>query len=310
MRLEIKEISPEGSFEGLLSPYGNVDGGGDVVEPGAYTKTLQEHGNKVPLLWQHKTDTPVGDLTLEDRPDGLWCKGQLLMALGDAVKAHLLIKARIVKGLSIGFETVKDSVEKGIRHLKEIRLYEGSIVTFPMNEAAMITSVKGSKDAKGDFNEELAEQQLFDAADQMRYALGCALSSVVWSDLKRDEKITATEVIIQQFSDAYLAYIPVYLDMLTEMFGGMETWSTSAKFLEFKAGRMISAANEKTIQTHCGNIKDSADALLALVASAATDTSKEAVIPEAKAADPKPEPVPDHSAAHSLIGNIRSLIPA
>src|SRR6185503_21128582 len=102
MRLEIKEISAEGSFEGLLSPYGNVDGGGDVVERGAYVKTLKDQGPTRPMLWQHKTDMPIGELTLEDRSEGLWCKGQLLMALPEAQKAYLLIKARIVKGLSIG----------------------------------------------------------------------------------------------------------------------------------------------------------------------------------------------------------------
>src|SRR5436190_1128366 len=88
MRMEIKEVSAEGSFEGLLSPYGNVDGGGDVVEPGAYTKTLQEQGATRPMLWQHKTDVPIGSLTLEDRPEGLWCKGQLLMSDPDAQRAY------------------------------------------------------------------------------------------------------------------------------------------------------------------------------------------------------------------------------
>jgi HK97 family phage prohead protease len=66
--------------KGLLSPYGNVDATGDVVEPGAYTKTLKDRGNKIPLLWQHRRTLPIGELTLEERPDGLWCKGQLLMA--------------------------------------------------------------------------------------------------------------------------------------------------------------------------------------------------------------------------------------
>src|SRR5213595_2024540 len=94
MRLEIKDITAEGSFEGLLSPFGIVDGGGDVVESGAYTKSLNDHGNKVPLLWQHKTDVPIGELTLEERLEGLWCKGQLLMTLAEAQKAYLLIKAR------------------------------------------------------------------------------------------------------------------------------------------------------------------------------------------------------------------------
>lgn len=290
MRLEIKEITAEGSFEGLLSPYGNVDGGGDVVEPGAYAKTLKDQGNTRPMLWQHKTDMPIGELTLDDRPDGLWCKGQLLMALPEAQKAYLLIKARIVKGLSIGFEAVRDAIDKGVRRLKEIRLYEGSIVTFPMNEAAMITSVKGSTESKGDFNEELTEIQLSDAGYQMRCALGHALSSLFWSKLSKDEIITASEVIIQQFSDAYLAFLPAYIDMLTEYYGDMETWA--AKRLEMKANGLSAAAIKERI--------------LALFADDAGTPDGAATSP-AKAA-PKPEPAPDHSAAVKLIEKMRALV--
>jgi hypothetical protein len=139
LRLEIKAIAEDGSFEGRLSPYGNVDDGGDVVEPGAYTKTIQERGPKVPLLWQHKTDEPIGDLTLDDRPDGLYCKGQLLMSLATAQKAYLLIKAGIL--------LLKEAYVNSVRHLKEVKLYEGSIVTFPMNEQALITSVKSVVDS-------------------------------------------------------------------------------------------------------------------------------------------------------------------
>lgn len=309
LRLEIKEISDQGYFEGLLSPYGNVDDGGDVVEPGAYTKTLKDHGNSVPMLWQHRPDCPIGELALEDRPDGLWCKGQLLMADPLAQRAYLFIKSRIVKGLSIGFNSVRDEVVNGVRKLKEIRLYEGSIVTFPMNEAALITSVKG-RENKGDFNEELTEIQLGDAGYQMRYALQSALYSVTWSDLTREEKITATETVIQQFSDAYMAYYPAYLDMLAEMYGDMETWN--AKRLETKSGRKISAATKETMKSACDSIKSGHDSLLALLADDADDAdeNKSAVTSTTKAADPKPEPAEDHSAAESLIGDIRALIPA
>ena len=141
LRLESKSLDPTGSFEGLLSPYGNVDSGSDQVIQGAYSKTLKEQGNKRPLLWQHKPDVPIGELTLDDRPDGLWCKGQLLIALPDAQTAYTCIR-NLKMGLSIGFDAVKDSIQNGIRSLTEIRLYEGSIVTFPMNELALITSVK------------------------------------------------------------------------------------------------------------------------------------------------------------------------
>ena len=306
MRLEIKEISAEGYFEGMLSPYGNVDGGGDVVEPGAYTKTLQEQGNVRPMLWQHKQDVPIGELTLEDRPEGLWCKGQLLMALPEAQKAYLLIKAKIVKGLSIGFDALKDAVTNGVRHLKEIKLYEGSVVTFPMNESALITSIKGKgAETKGDFNEELTELQLQDAGYQMRSALSQALSSLFWAGLTKDEILTATEVVIQQFSDAYLAYVPAYIDMLAEYYGDIETWNKQR--FETKSGRRISAATKESIKTACDHVKSAGDLLAALIADEAGEI--DSTTSEAKAAAPKTEPEPLHSAAQ-ILDSMRSLIPA
>lgn len=311
MRLEIKEITAEGTFEGILSPYGNVDGGNDVVKAGAYAKTLKDQGLERPLLWQHRSDTPIGKLTLDDRTDGLWCKGSLLMALPEAQKAYLLIKARIVKGLSIGFESVKDSVEAGVRYLSEIKLYEGSIVTFPMNEAALITSVKKAGEAKGDFNEELTEIQLSDAGYQMRCALATALSSLFWSGLSKEEIVSATETVIQQFSDAYMAYVPAYVDLLTEFYGDLETWNK--KRMEVKAGAKWSAADKQAMKSACEQIKGGHDLLLALFdeeADKSATTSTEAgatVTTEKKAAEPKPEPVEDHSALSELISQSKEL---
>lgn len=314
-RMEIKEISAEGTFEGRLSPYGNVDQGGDVVEYGAYDKTLADKGNTRPLLWQHKSDSPIGQLALESRADGLWCKGQLLMVLAEAQKAYVLIKAGIVRGLSIGFEAIKDSVEGGVRHLKEIKLYEGSIVTFPMNEMALIMSVKGFE-TKGDFNEELAAEQLQDAGRQMFCALQNALSSVLWSDLAPDEKNTASETIIQQFNDAYLNFQSAFLSMIALMSGGMEMYN--AKRMERKFGAAFSAANKQSLSAACNMIddghamvksgNDSIRALFADEAGKATTSIEAGAVTtlESKAA-PKSEPVIDHSAAQIL--ELRSLIP-
>lgn len=299
LRMEIKEISEAGTFEGLLSPYGNVDHGADVVEPGAYTKTLKERGSKIPLLWQHKADCPIGELELEDRKDGLYCKGQLLMELPEAKKAYLVIKAKIVKGLSIGFAAVKDSVEAGVRHLKEIKLYEGSIVTFPMNERALITSVKAEDvEAKGDFNEELTKIELSEAGYQMRSALSMALSSLFWHGLTKEEMLSLAETIIQQFSDAYLAYLPGYIDMLSEAYGPVEDWS--AKHREVKAGAAISASNREKIQSACDSIKGGYESLLALLEEKAGATTL-----STKAAEHPPEPALSHSEEKALAEEIR-----
>lgn len=299
LRLEIKEVTAEGTFEGLLSTYGNVDAGGDVVEPGAYTKTLKEGGATRPLLWQHKTSDPIGLLTLEDRPEGLWCKGRLLLddAVPEARKAYALAKSGIVKGLSIGFESIKDSIESGVRHLKEIKLYEGSIVTFPMNDMALIVRVKAlahkNGESKGDFNEELAQIQTLNAFYDTQSALNEALCSLIWSEMTRDEKIAAAETILAQFTEAFLAFWPDYLDTLQANYGPMETWSRDQ--FELKAGATISAANKTKIQSVRDHIKSADEILAALVPDEAGNATS-----EEKAAANKSEP-DDHSAAQALL---------
>ena len=306
LRMEIKEISADGSFTGMLSVYNVIDLGKDLVEPGAFTKTIKDHGNEVPMLWQHKPDVPIGTLTLEDGSDALYVKGQLLMELPEAKKAYLLIKARIVRGLSIGFDTVKEVLDGGIRRLKELRLYEGSIVTFPMNEAAQITSVKHLAERKEDFSTELAELQLQDAGYHMWCALRNALCSITWSGLSREEKLVAAAATLEQFSGAWMDYLPAYLDWLTEEYGDMETASRKrleAKALQLKEGRRISAVTKSQITQAHEHVKSASDLLIALLDGEADDIdddeNDDEVTSRSKAA-----------VATSLFDSIKAMIPA
>lgn len=225
--MSVKALQEDGSFEGTLASYNTVDLGGDRIIPGAFTKTMQERGDQIPMLWQHDSHQPIGTLSLQDSPTGLMVKGQLLMDLPQAKIAYTLLKAKVIKGLSIGYDAVKDAVENGVRLLKEVRLWEGSVVTFPMNEACSITSVKkhapGASETKDDFNTELSEIQLQDAGYQMRYALFNALGSFVWtSGLTKEDKVAAAKDTIDQFAAAYLSYFPQYLDWLASVYGDME----------------------------------------------------------------------------------------
>jgi HK97 family phage prohead protease len=136
----------QGAFEGLLAIYNNVDLGGDLIEPGAFLKTLQERGSTIPLLWGHKAEEPpIGRLKLFDTPDGLRVKGQLNLEMSRSKDVYSAMKAGDVSGLSIGYDTVKHEIKSGVRHLKELRLWEGSIVNFPMNPLAEVFSVKDLK---------------------------------------------------------------------------------------------------------------------------------------------------------------------
>jgi len=144
-KLEIKELSEKGAFQGLLATYG-VDQGMDRIIRGAFTKTLAERkstGRPLPLLWAHDRHQPIGTLEIvSDTAKGLEVKGQLLLDVRRAVETYALLKAKIVSGLSIGFQVVKEKMEGSVRLLKEINLMEGSLVLFPMADDARVSVVK------------------------------------------------------------------------------------------------------------------------------------------------------------------------
>jgi HK97 family phage prohead protease len=311
--VSIKEIGEDGSFEGLLASYNSVDLGGDLIEPGAFTKTIKEHGAEVPLLWQHEPKEPIGSLSLIDGPDGLRVKGQLLMELPMAKKAYLLLKARIIKGMSIGYDTIKDAMDGKVRRLKELRLWEGSIVTFPMNENAMVTAIKALREQKDDFNAELAQIQLRDTGDQLFIALRYALCGLPWQvGISKEKKVAAAEATLQQFSEAYLAYLPLYIDYLTEEYGDMETMSRGE--MEKKAGREFSAANMKTLKEAHDHVKSLNDIFGTLLDDPADDEDEDEedksadVTGETKAAPTIPEPEKDHSETCKLLDDIKALV--
>lgn len=140
----LKTVDEKGTFEGLAAVYGNVDLGDDIIEPGAFTKTLKDSKGKVPVLWQHDMRAPVGLGILEDSKEGLLIHGELVMEVPKAQEAYALMKKEVMKGLSIGYDTIVSEYDKDadIRRLKELRLWEVSLVTFPMNPEAQITAVK------------------------------------------------------------------------------------------------------------------------------------------------------------------------
>jgi HK97 family phage prohead protease len=143
---EIKEVTAEGKFSGYASLYDEIDLGGDVVRKGAFAKTVRE-SKSVPILWQHDSREVIGMGALKDTKDGLMIEGELDMEDSVAVKAHRKMKRGMIRGLSIGFNTIKSSPPDVMpRELLEVKLWEVSVVTFPMLPSAQITHVKSVSD--------------------------------------------------------------------------------------------------------------------------------------------------------------------
>ena len=140
-----------GTFEGYGSVFGNKDLGNDVIERGAFLKSLKRRKpQNVKLLYQHKSDMPIGvfDEIRED-DHGLVVKGRLALKTQAGAEAYELLKMGALDGLSIGFRVNPKEVsydKRGNKRIiKEVDLMEVSLVTFPMNPQATVRSVKGEE---------------------------------------------------------------------------------------------------------------------------------------------------------------------
>jgi HK97 family phage prohead protease len=177
--LDTKSVQDTGEFEGYASTFGNVDQGGDVVEPGAFIESIvksKADKRTIPMLWQHKQQEPIGywkDLAEDSK--GLYVKGQLLIDDDPlARRAHAHLKAKSIGGMSIGYRIppggiVEDEKRRGVSRLKTVDLREISLVTMPMNLEARVTSVKsilaaGNMPTVREFEEFLRESGGFSKA--------------------------------------------------------------------------------------------------------------------------------------------------
>jgi hypothetical protein len=146
VKFETKAISDD-IFEGYASFFNNVDAYDDIIEKGAFRKTISENRSRIKVLWQHDANEPIGlpiDMTEDD--NGLYVKAKISMT-DTGKKAMTLIKDGVITEMSIGYDVVKDDYKmlgtKRVRLLKEVKLWEFSPVTFAANEKAKIMKMRG-----------------------------------------------------------------------------------------------------------------------------------------------------------------------
>jgi hypothetical protein len=147
---EYKEIETDddGTFEGYASVFNNKDLGNDVIRKGSFQKTISEKKpNQIKLLYQHKTDEPIGVIkSIEEDNKGLYIKGKLVLGTQRGRETYELMKEGALNSMSIGYRLQTDGYkydDKNKRRIiKEVDLMEISMVTFPMNPKANVTKVK------------------------------------------------------------------------------------------------------------------------------------------------------------------------
>lgn len=165
---EIRAVSDDGAgLSGYAAHFGNVDSYGTAMKRGAFRKTLKERGDRIPVLWNHWSDAPIGKPTeLKEDKTGLYFDAAISEGTNQGKDVMTLLRDGVPLGMSFGFETIKsrpiedgDEVDfatapdfyKGkdgreyVRLIEEVRLWEISVVTFPANELATINDVRSTQ---------------------------------------------------------------------------------------------------------------------------------------------------------------------
>lgn len=135
------ERSREGlRFAGYASVFDHVDRGGDVVRPGAFSRSLK-HREQVPLLWQHQPGRQVGTIEhLAEDARGLQVIGRLNDDAFGRLLARELRQGRL-SGLSFGYRVRASEQGAEAREISDLDLLEVSIVRRPMQPLACIHKV-------------------------------------------------------------------------------------------------------------------------------------------------------------------------
>lgn len=149
----IKDVdTSQGIVTGYFSAFGNIDDGMDMMVKGAFEESIKSWGvegkDRIKHLWQHEPEKPIAKITmLKEDSYGLYFESKLSKTqLGQ--DALIQYQEGILKEHSIGYSVIQEEKkvdEKGkVTHweLQKVKLWEGSTVTWGMNEMALVNEVK------------------------------------------------------------------------------------------------------------------------------------------------------------------------
>ena len=145
---EIKGVDVQNRLiEGYFSVFDFEDSDGDIITRGAFAKTIRENGpegkNRIMHLLQHNPTKPLGK-PVELMEDGYGLKFMTkITETSYGMDTLKLYEDGVLKEHSIGFNTIKSGPNsQGINEITEVKLWEGSTVTWGANELALVKSTE------------------------------------------------------------------------------------------------------------------------------------------------------------------------
>jgi hypothetical protein len=144
----------QGIVSGYFAVFGNKDLDGDVIEPGAFSKTIMERGPQgkqlIKYLLDHDKNKVVAKITnLYEDSKGLRYEAKIgTHTAGQDFQK--MIESELINQHSFGFRTIKEQYDAQSKSnmIKEVMMYEGSAVQFlGANPETTFIDLKSEEDA-------------------------------------------------------------------------------------------------------------------------------------------------------------------
>lgn len=207
---ELRALSgdDEGIIEGYAAVWNTVDSYNSTFQRGAFTKTLQERGRRVKILWDHKEEVIGRPIEIKEDDHGLFVRAQLVLGVPKAREVFELVKAGAIDTFSFGFRTVKDKWVNGVRTITEVMLMEVSPVIFEANSSAVITGVRNMDNEKRDqdYKSTYEGYELHRRGDLIMSSLYRTLDDIWYSELSGEDIRSKVGEALSSFSQMYSAY--------------------------------------------------------------------------------------------------------
>lgn len=206
---EVREVNlEEGIFEGHASVFGNMDSYETIFDKGCFRKTLKENFDRVKCMLDHEHLIGKPVWAKEDEM-GLLVRGKITRGVQKGEEALLFMADKVLTDLSFAFDTLKDSWEKGVRHIKEVRLWEFGPVIWGSNDRAAITLVRKLKNVleTRDFDADFDAAQLRQTPWLLINTLNSSLDNALYGSLQPDEKYQTLHTMLSQFDERFAQWI-------------------------------------------------------------------------------------------------------
>lgn len=290
------DVADGGEVLAYASTFDRVpDSYGDVVARGAFAKTLadwQASGNPIPLLFGHRTDDPRMNLgaviEAEEDERGLKIRARFDEENEIAQYTRKLVREGRLTKLSFAYDTLDSApvvLADGTRanELRELKLYEISLVPIPANQLTEVIEAKGADDF-GMTNEEFralrAGEMSFDVHSTEGTSQDDDAEDVAEPVTKGDE--AEVKAPADEASDALrtIAELADRLDSIAEMIDDMvkriavmmpadeaPKQDTGSDVKQAEAADADSEDNEEALAQGNSEIHEKADATLARMAA-------------------------------------------